>query len=283
MKFDVIVGNPPYNPPKNFVKGPNQSIWPNFVHKSFELLAPKGFLCLVHPSAWRKPEHELWPVMTEKQIHHLRMISKKDGTAAFGAGIRVDWYVIQNTSYQHATEIVDQDNVRTMLDIRNVKFIPSGMLDDVSTILGDDGECFDVVLSYSSYDPRKEWMSKEQTEENIHPCIHSITSEGLRVVYSKVNDRGHFGVTKVIINCGEILYPYNDFRGEYGMTQNSFGLVIHSEQEGNLIVAAMNTAKFKKIVAATKWGTNAMVEWRMFKYIRRDFWRHFVDNEGNPL
>jgi len=52
-KFDVIMGNPPYN--KNTVNTGGGTFWIIFVNKSLDLLHNYGFLTFVHPPGWRKP------------------------------------------------------------------------------------------------------------------------------------------------------------------------------------------------------------------------------------
>jgi hypothetical protein len=56
--FDVIMGNPPFNPPKTETGSSGNSIWQNFVIKSFYNLNDKGYLCFVHPPGWKKPTDE---------------------------------------------------------------------------------------------------------------------------------------------------------------------------------------------------------------------------------
>ena len=56
MKYDIIMGNPPYNPPKGISgKSSGNSIWQNFVMKSFYMLTDNGYLVFVHPPGWKKP------------------------------------------------------------------------------------------------------------------------------------------------------------------------------------------------------------------------------------
>jgi hypothetical protein len=54
-KFNVCMGNPPYNPPKTETGSSGNSIWPNFVMKMESMLEPNGYICLVHPPGWKKP------------------------------------------------------------------------------------------------------------------------------------------------------------------------------------------------------------------------------------
>jgi hypothetical protein len=60
FKFDVIMGNPPYNPPKTETGSSGNSIWPHFVIKSFYMVKKRGFLLFLHPPGWKKPTDALF-------------------------------------------------------------------------------------------------------------------------------------------------------------------------------------------------------------------------------
>ena len=49
MKFDVIVGNPPYQSEK---RTGTQPLWPLFVHKGYDLLTDNGYLGMITPNKW---------------------------------------------------------------------------------------------------------------------------------------------------------------------------------------------------------------------------------------
>jgi hypothetical protein len=58
ITFDIIIGNPPFNPPKTETGSSGNNIWANFVMKSFSLLNDKGYLSFIHPPGWKKPTEE---------------------------------------------------------------------------------------------------------------------------------------------------------------------------------------------------------------------------------
>jgi hypothetical protein len=58
--FDIILGNPPYNPPKTETGSSGNSIWQQFVIKSFYMIKEKGFLLFIHPPGWKKPTDEIF-------------------------------------------------------------------------------------------------------------------------------------------------------------------------------------------------------------------------------
>ena len=71
-QFDVVIGNPPYQRENNADNNKNESLWDKFVKLSIRNLSKSdGYICMVHPPAWRKPEHKLWPFMTAKNRKYL--------------------------------------------------------------------------------------------------------------------------------------------------------------------------------------------------------------------
>jgi hypothetical protein len=120
-------------------------------------------------------------------------------------------------------------------------------------------------------------MSPEyRAGEFIYPIVHTMTRKGLGLWYSNTNTRGHhFGVSKVILNFNEKLYPYLDLKGEYGMGQFSFGLPVSSAEEGAAIVRALTSPQFRAVIKATKWGAY-QTDRRMFEYFKDRFYDEIV-------
>lgn len=64
QQFDVIVGNPPYNsrglkkvPTRPGLKrNDGETVWTQFVRKSLDMLRDGGYLCMIIPSIWMKPD-----------------------------------------------------------------------------------------------------------------------------------------------------------------------------------------------------------------------------------
>lgn len=280
-KFDVIIGNPPYQAPKKITgkkKGTiGGDLWSKFVEKSLELAEDGGYISLIHPPMWRKPEHKIWDLLTENQIKYLEIHSEKDGSKTFGAQTKFDWYVVQKTPYKESTKIIDEEGVGYSLNLNELPFIPNYNFEDFGSILAkDDEEKCEVIYSRSIYGTDKKWMNEENTKEFKYPCVYGMKQNNIITYwYSNCNDKGHFNIPKVILGWGRHLYPLIDFEGKYGMTQIVFGIKIDSLEEGENIKKAIETDKFKRILACSKWGA-FQTEWRMFKYFRKDFWKEFI-------
>jgi len=110
--------------------------------------------------------------------------------------------------------------------------------------------------------------------EFIYPVVHTMTRKGLGLWYSNTNNRGcgrHFGISKVILNFNEKLYPYLDYAGEYGMGQFSFGLPVTSKEQGEAMIRALISPQFRAVIRATKWGAY-QTDRRMFEYFKPGWW-----------
>ena len=290
MKFDVIVGNPPYQPPSE-KKGLRNILWDKFVKKSLELLKEGGYLCMVHPSGWRgmgQDGREVKALLSSRQMNYLELHNEKDGLKTFGAETRYDWYVVQNKAAISATTIKGQDGEQVSINISKLPFIPNGMFDEVMSLIAKDGEEKCQIINNSSYHHQRheagEWMSKDKTEKYKYPCIYSISKEGVPSLwYSSTNERGHFGIPKVIFAGGRISSANYivDAIGEYAMTEFATGIV---DSTPNLprIAAAMRTEKFKRIMEMCAVGLLAINK-DILKCFRKDFWKQFVDENGKEL
>ena len=279
-KFDVVMGNPPYNKSKDGVlKGGygGRSLWDLFVVKSLnEWVDDKKYLLFIHPPSWRKPEHYLWDILGKKQMLYLKNFTEENSKKIFSCSTIVDYYVLKNTKIYKETIIDGQDGKTYSIHLKDWNFLPSGDFDTIRQILGRN----EVLYSRTIYGTDKKNITKTQTEMNPLPVVHNMTKkDGLGFVYSS-EDKGHFGVSKVILSFGQFQYPYNDFKGEYGMSQICYGLKINSKEEGDKIVEAINSAKFKEILKYTKWST-FQTDWRMFKEFKPDFWKEFLEPQSS--
>lgn len=104
-KFDIVVGNPPYNNDQKAEgkRGGGSTLWDKFVIKVLNFfLKENGYLVFVHPTLWRKPQSErstskdVSELMMKKQIHYLESHDSNDGMKTFNAGTRYDFYFLEN-------------------------------------------------------------------------------------------------------------------------------------------------------------------------------------------
>ena len=101
-KFDVILGNPPYN--KGGIRShtgkqlgtKNETVWPKFVDKSLKLLKDDGYLALIHPLSWLKKSHSLHNTLLEKHIVWLKLWDNSCSKQNINADIPISLYLLHN-------------------------------------------------------------------------------------------------------------------------------------------------------------------------------------------
>ena len=97
-------------------------------------------------------------------------------------------------------------------------------------------------------------------------------------MYSKINNKGHFGVSKIIIGETGMDNAINDWEGKYGMTQDSFGIIINSKEEGEKILSVIKSDEFKKLIKIACSWSNFRIDWRLFINFKKDFYKYFQNN-----
>ena len=296
-EFDIIIGNPPWNKQKSGIQSGSRaknSLWDEFIIRSFKVLKPNGFLGSITPSQWRAPKtdkkgyKEVTNLLKKHQILYLHIYSKKDGQTFFKVSQRFDLYLLSNKPYRSPTKIIDEQGNKSKINLSKMNFIPNYSFDKFLKILATPGdEVCRVIMSYSDYFYylkkiyKYPHMSQTKKGSYKYPVIHSIANKPDKITYIYTNDntKSVFNIPKIILSFNEKQYSYpeqNDYLGNIGMSQIVFGIEISSKKEGNLILDAIKTEYFKNIIAASKWGA-FQTNHRMFKYFKKDFYKIILE------
>jgi len=312
--IDIIIGNPPFQTPhdgnRKSGKG-GKILWDKFILKSIDILRygynsygynvnNDRFLCFITPPGWRKPNSELWPIMTSynndnnrNYLQYLHNIDKKTAMKELQVQQRMDIFVIKCINEHTPTPIyvpctIKTGNLSKIIEYTNIipidwPFLPNSNFDLIKSIL--DISCnsihiipkqYRVIYDRMAYASDTKHMSKTKSTLHIFPVVHTMNKKGIGLWYSNTKNNGHFGIPKIILNFNEKLYPYLDASGEYGMGQSSFGLPITSTLHGHELMIALKSDKFNDIIKSTKWGA-FQTDWRMFLYFKDDFYKSFLD------
>jgi hypothetical protein len=101
-KFDIIMGNPPYN--KGGIRShtgkllgeKNETIWTKFIELSFKYIKKDGFLILINPLSWLKKSHSLHDMILNKHIIWMKLWDNIKSLACINGKIPISMYVIHN-------------------------------------------------------------------------------------------------------------------------------------------------------------------------------------------
>lgn len=273
-KFDMIIGNPPYNN-SNSNKGKGNILWDKFVKIALNsFLKDKGKLIFVHPKGWRQYCNEIGQLLMSKQIHYLNMNDTKKGLQIFSCATDYDYYVVENTPVYKETIINDYKDKKYKYFIdKNTKFIPNHSIKEVYNYL-DFHNTDGILNDKSTYETRKKWMTGIETQEFRYPCVYSIDSKNkLSLKWSKINNKGHFGISKFIISNGNGFLK--DPEGKYGCTEWAYTIKCN-EEDMESIEKCIKSKKFKNMIDAVKLTSNKY-NYPVLKHLKKDFWKDFIE------
>ena len=284
--FDIIMGNPPYN--SRAGTGTGNTIWQLFTKQSLnEWLKKKGYLLFVHPPGWRKPNtnrgkyYGLYNLMgINNQMEYLSIHGLGDGRQIFKAGTRYDWYIIKKVPKYKDTEISDEKGKLVDINMSNFDWLPNYNINMVKKILAkkSDEKC-PIIYNRSSYgSDNKKRISKIQTNEYKYPIVHTIPKTGTRYIYSSRNDKGHFGVSKVIFGQSNSENPIIDMTGKYGMSEHSMAISVKNVDEAKMLSECLKSKTFQTLIDSCSF-SNYSIDWRLFTYFKKDFYKIILKKE----
>ena len=104
MKFDVVVGNPPFNRGKSGGgTRMGNTIWEKFIVKSWDILVDDGWLCQVHPIVWRTNRHSRKKKRAADILFGSRITWIRAGFEFSQVPVDVDAYTCQKSSVRDST------------------------------------------------------------------------------------------------------------------------------------------------------------------------------------
>jgi len=105
MKFDVIIGNPPYQKANR-----RDKLWPFFVDRSSMLLKDSGYLAFITPDNWLKASTKKITRATDFLYPNQKVYLNLDASEYFpNIGESICSYIVQNTPTFSTTPILFQD------------------------------------------------------------------------------------------------------------------------------------------------------------------------------
>jgi hypothetical protein len=144
------------------------------------------------------------------------------------------------------------------------------------TISKNNEEKLNIINDFNYSRLKKYIVSSKKDKEYKYEFIYLTPKNGIRYMYSKINNKGHFGISKVIIGETCMDNAINDWDGKYGMTQDSFGILINSKEESNNILNVLKSDEFKKLIKMACSWSNFIIDLRLFLNFKKDFYKEFI-------
>lgn len=247
MKFDVVLGNPPYQAPK---KG-DYSFWARFVDAGHKVLKDDGVMAMIIPAGWMSPTNDI----RQGQRSVMRDIFAKENTYYInvdpnlgkkyfpGVGQKFTWFCLQKASYRKTK--VDFGDSALSIDIRSLPMLAKetdsiniGIIEKISK--GKDKWNFTRYIMPETWDdllfePRKNFQ---------HARINGNSNHLHKIAYSK--NPCKFQTHK------KVVLPYNG---------SEYRFVIDNGTQGCTNAYVSLLGKTDKIKSAKVYFNSPLIKW----------------------
>lgn len=240
MKFDVIVGNPPYQGDQAHAF----KIWPTFTVKALSLLKKNGHIGWVIPSGWLDSNNaQMKKVRTQLTSEYNLLNINRNANQFFNVGTDIISLVACNEPYQGNTLYIDEAASQP-IDLR------IGLPKDSSETQ------IDLIISkvLNSSHPRIEFQDEHlassevlniQDKIYVNPIIYSTANRGF--TKTKLNNDG---VLKIAVNISSAYYSNKTADNNMPITKEAVGALmcfipISTIDEGEKIKTYLSSKLFR--------------------------------------
>jgi len=247
MKFDVVIGNPPYQDPST----PSRKIWVEMILKSFALINHNGTLCMITPNSWiTRPDGQKFKKVSQLfckyQLRYADLITPNE---YFHVGEDIGFWILEPKS-KYKNTIIHADWYGSIeeqeVDFRGEKIVFSNddkiKLSIIEKILNSSKERMpfesettsdrgiDQLISDGVISVNKtEKFSQEffWTASQIYYTTNKISKPGIRLI---LNRSGYFFKEDQIDKYMPIKANVAIGIGGYGLPFNSIEEAIHARK-----------------------------------------------------
>ena len=266
MKFDIVVGNPPYQDPTNDKK----MLWNAFMDKSVDLLNPDGHLAMVTPATWLRATtniHNSYRAFEELEVEKAVVYAKDD--TPFNVGSTISYHITKNTKRKPNTPVYTPvyyaewskgtETLIRKVDIATEKIWP-GSLTETNLNIHDKLQKFQKIVFTKSCEFHNQKLKKKGLVSNVqsdaYPYVHHVSAGITRYTSTKFSKHAEWKVMVPLTSTiNKAVVDNNCGHGEDMLT-----LYVADNATANNIKHLFETDVYKFIGKMYKSGRNQMLQ-----------------------
>ena len=237
-KFDIVLGNPPYNsgglvkvPTNNSLAKKNDGVtlWREIMKKAFSLVKENGYLCFIIPALWMKPDKfGMYEFITRYNIHYLSCLTNTQSNFYFNkqAQTPISLLILQKKVVPKPTIRYYDRNRQKLTEFTLEKNEPLPLRDAelyLSLLRKREmmkNKCLFVkkTTCLSKHITKSDHFSHSHPHEAIKTCKLRGKREPYLVVEFTSQPAPYYGIPKVVLAHKMYGFPFFDCDGKYGIS-----------------------------------------------------------------
>ena len=255
MKFDVIVGNPPFQwsdeESGKQRRNNRENLWSRFLFKSYSLLKENGVFSLIIPSSWTSPSYDLGRKRVIDDIfkkHNVIYVDINNCSKYFPSqGSTFTFFVVEKSALNNKKTPINIGSECIDIDFSSIDFLPSILDKNVFNIsekffkdrkkLGMNNQLGLKLVGETFY--------KEHRRGFNVKAYHTASKTGWRF-YSKKSDEHE--KRKVLISISGRYSPLLDDEGNLSQTIMNMPYLLGDKESGKYAIQVFNSKLYTFII-----------------------------------
>jgi site-specific DNA-methyltransferase (adenine-specific) len=214
MKFDVVVGNPPYD------LSSSKKIWPEFVKLSLQLVKKLGFIGMVIPSTWLDSNGSAYKNIRTNLTSGFNLTTvSRDANNHFNVGQDICYFIAHHTKYNAKVTYIN-NSIINIIDIN--QGLPKTDLEELTS---------KIIKKIADTMPKIQWILNDKkhhikssdliscaSDTHIYKIWQSTANKGY--VKDEPND---YGKLKLAVNYSSSFYNKNTDHNNMPITVDGIG------------------------------------------------------------
>ena len=272
MKFDLVIGNPPYQDTTKTEKG-GTTLWSQFIQQATTLVNPAGHLVMVTPNAWMSFGKSGKPLKGKQMLQVWTDTSRHFP----GVGSTFSSWIMENLPTYKDTHFLPE-NIH--LDLRNYESLPVGRpiagIDIVEKIKNWEGPKIDPQIETQlkvSYSERTDSYSgpanATQTKIFKYKVFHTNSK-----TYFCSQQPTDYEAKKVIVSTSSPKPTY--YADPMGCATGDLRsyILVDTDQQGENLVALLETKLYRFV-----WKKPGMISYKSLRLPLLDLRKKWTDTE----
>jgi len=264
-RFDVVMGNPPYQP---------SQLWEKFIIKSLENINNNGFITFVVPSSWTSYTSSAWKKLNDYNIKIINSSKYLKEKYFPNVGSTFSYFLVEKSDKNNEKTTIINETTLFHMKLNKDILLPK-IVSPISLSINEKILINNLEGKFIRKDrgPFKD----DKSETYKYPYITFVKTDGNPDIKFLNEKDPNQDKNKVLLFRSGYINPYFD-AGKNGVGDNIHSLIVNSEKEGKNIVKLFKSELYKYIWDINK--HSAYNHGGLMDMVFRDvkLWDNFDDN-----